>query len=200
MSRYDHALNRKPEKEDASVRTFGFNDDVVSDFLRIRKNFPYFKLYVDEEVRISIIVEDPLCIFTGAYVHWYDRYILCNSVTGHRALCCEKLKNRIFRTACIIVNYKTGEVMPWCFGKRVFEKLQNLNDLTPLDTYDILVKRRGERFPIYDVGPCGETLWKSYPFVEKENILKQVAVYQRDIKDIIGVKLSPAQIHEIIIK
>lgn len=201
MSRYDHALNREPPEDKIRVQKFGF-DNASDDLLKLKKKFRYFRLQDGAEAKIGFVITDPQKMFAGAFVHWYEKYFLCNSTKEHKSFCCQRLESRIYRTACIIIKYgeNTNEVMPWCFGKRVFERLMEINEAYPLDSYDFIVKRRGGRFPIYDFQYLRKAKLLSESSQNKEVILTQAKIFQDDIDNILGQKLSSEEIKELITK
>lgn len=219
MNRYDHALNKSPEevhKNIERIQSFGFDneiDDIDRKLLRRRKRYPYFKLEPQQAARVGIVFEDPKIVFAGTHVHFHKRYFLCKSIPpddmgrGMQAPCCEKLKNRIFRAACILIIYtgnkkrmhlcESYEVIPWCFGKAVYNKLKALHDTFPIHSHDFMVRRTSDRLNIYDIMPCPEnSFWQNSK--EKESIIAEAERFRANIKDIIGDDLSIEEINELL--
>lgn len=223
MNRYDHALNKKLEeihKESDKIHCFGFNteiEDIESKFLKRRKKYPYFYLKPKETARAGIIFKDYKKVFASTFVHWHNkRYFLCKSIQkdsdgkGMRAICCEKLKYRNFRVACIIIlyeemqhsvmypiDYKIYKIVPWCFGKTVYQKLNNMNKQFPIHSHDFIIKRTNDRLPVYDIQACTTSFWQK--FNNKEEIITEAERFRENIKEILGEDLSIEEIRDLLI-
>jgi len=192
MSRYDHALNRIPKlKKSENVKVFGLDDHKFT-------KRPFYR----ESARIAIIINDPSKIFVGTYVHWYDHYFLCKSQKNYRAICCQKLQNRIYRIACVILKYNGAsyEIMPWCFGKSVFDSLKIINNTSPIGEHDLSVKRKPGKLNIYDIEPIPDSIWQNNKNYNKDKILLEADRYRGELKSYLGADLTNQEIENLLYK
>ena len=193
MGRYHILLNKTPEitpEENVIVRQFGFEQDFQSKYRETQKKQRLFHLNENERARIGIVHEEGRKdIFSGSAVHFYGRRrFFCKSTSHRTALCCSSTYtgNRpTLRVAVPIIQYPLAsqssdqgstmlgyEIMPWVFGKIIFNRIKEMNDTWPVEQFDMVVFTRTNNNPFnqYDIQPAGSSLWRRHN--DKELILQ----------------------------
>jgi hypothetical protein len=176
MSRYSIILKKSPKEieKERSEKIVQFGIDQDMDFKRMRT----FSLEEGKDARIGIVYSDPKTLFYGSKVHFHGTYrFFCKSTKTRIAPCCTfdyPGKRSTFRIATIIVHYPGGpvqqlmetpdnvRVLPWVFGKIMYNKLQEICKVHPVTEHDFILKcpRNGGLFKHYDVVPCQNLLWQ----------------------------------------
>ena len=97
--------------------------------------------------------------------------------TAHRvAICCSSTYSGNHPTLRIAVpiiqytqfnkitdTYQGYEIMPWIFGKIIFNLIREMNETWPVDQYDLFVtKINNNPFNQYDVQTAGPSIWRQH--------------------------------------
>jgi hypothetical protein len=207
MSRYTIILRKPPEIEagSASILQFGFDKEIT---LKTKYKPKSFYLLEKEKARIGFICEndqDAKTIFFGSKVHFYGKHkFFCKSITApggltQKAICCTNLPT--IRVGTIIVRYSLNqepEVMPWVFGKIMFDKIKDLHYRAfPIDKHDYeLTTSNRTAYKTYDIMPYPESLWPSMP--EKQRILEKTWYLRKIIKSYIAEDLNEEEIRRVV--
>ena len=64
------------------------------------------------------------------------------------------------------------EIMPWVFGKIMFNRIKEMNDIRPVEQFDLFVSTRTNNNPFsqYDIQSAGSSFWRQRS--DKELILQ----------------------------
>ena len=135
MDRYHILLNKFPEpipEENTKVHQFGFEQDFQSKYKEPQKKQRIFHLNENERAQIGFVHEErQKNIFSGSAVHFYGkRRFFCKSTASRTAICCSSGSRSTLRIAVPIIQYDIRgavinyEIMPWVFGKIIFNKIK----------------------------------------------------------------------------
>jgi hypothetical protein len=195
MGRYHILLNKIPEvtpEENIKVRQFGFEQDFQSRYKETQKKQRLFHLNVNERTRIGIVHEEGRKdIFSGSTVHFYGRRrFFCKSTSHRTALCCSSTysgNHPTLRIAMPIIQYGgrdlalleqhtalNYEIMPWVFGKIIFNRIKEMNNISPVEQFDLFVSTNtnGGPFNQYDIQLAGSSFWRQRSDNDKKLILQ----------------------------
>lgn len=203
MNRYDHALGKDPDDIEKAEKVVVFGIDSNQLMISNKYRGPYFRIGRDPQ-RIGILFTDSDHVFTSTYVHYHKAvgYVICDSVPNHQAECCDvfKLNKRVLRVACPVIVYqdhlessqerlrKRHTVMPWVFGKKVFDLIKEIHKVFPLDQNDYIVCNNGKGFPDYSIQAVGFCKWVD-PRCKNKYLLKCDEL-NKNMKAIIGQDFS----------
>jgi hypothetical protein len=180
MGRYHILLNKIPEippEENVKVHQFGFEQDFQSRYKETQKKQRLFHLNGDERARIGIVHEEGRKdIFSGSAIHFHGRRrFFCKSTSHRTALCCSSTysgNHPTLRVAVPVIRYsqlsqtaniyQDYEIMPWVFEKIIFSRIKEMNDIQPVDQFDLFVFTRTSNNPFnqYDIQSAGNSLWR----------------------------------------
>jgi hypothetical protein len=212
MGRYEiaKAVFKNPEElkllpKKSSIKYFGFDDPLAFGTEYLRKAKTYY-CPAGTKKKVGIVFKDPAHLFVGGKVHWFGRqYFLCKRGTDSTCICCEATAPHpaTWRMACIIVVYNSEDdysVLPWVFGRRVYEGLDNLNKIAPLQFNDFTLEKGSEQdhynpWKVYSSHGSSSSLWQTY---HREDVLRLAEPHFMNLKSCIGVNLSISQIQELI--
>ena len=222
MSRYDLLLNRKsttPAPQSESIE-FGFEDEILSP----KKKYSFY-LKPRERVQVSLIFNNPSRLFMATKAHFYgSNKFLCKSTSNRKAICCSSNypgNKPVLRIATILYIAPISKlerfispepiVLPWVFGKTVYNRLKSLHDDLDLSKYDFLIEHEGDiqknRFSCqYRISPIAsqpntpapfiESSWKNHP--DLDQILGKVQTISENIKSYIALDLEEHRIRDTI--
>jgi hypothetical protein len=159
---------------------------------------------------VGILFDDPSSIFYCSKVHYFKTHrFFCKSTPDRRGICCLRDypgRKPVLRIATIVVQYyapqTTGpedKVLPWVFGTMFFDKLKQLNEIFPVDKYDILVKCPNDaayRFKNYELTSASKALWQNSE--SKNRILEVHSHLKRNIRSYFAEDYSDDDISSII--
>ena len=202
MGRYSIILKKSPEevsKRLHSVSQFGFDQDINS-WGKKRA----FYLNQGEVASVGIVFDDSSSLFYGSRVHFFKGHkFFCKSVNNHLASCCQVGK-ATFRIATIVIkNHRKTEpdtitVLPWVFGKIIYERLRETSNLFPIDRYDIILKRPTNTTPFaqYEIQAGLISVWQESEM--KPRILELHSHLKSGIRSYLAEDYTEDQIQEVI--
>ena len=219
MNRYDILLNKIPEitsEETITVHQFGFEQDFQSKYKETQKKQRLFYVNNGETARIGIIHEEgQKDIFSGAMVHFYGkRRFFCKSTASRISICCSSTYsgNRpALRIAVPIIQYSLNllqqriqpgtppgyEILPWVFGKIIYGRIKEMNDMWPVDQVDLFISNTNNNpFNQYVLESGGDSLWRQFP--DKELILQSANSLRQNIMSYIAEDLNENVIESLL--
>ena len=210
--RYEILLNKIPEsipEEKTKVHHFGFEQDFQARHRQAQeKKQRIFYLAEGERARIGFVHEEGFKnIFSGAFVHFYGkRRFLCQSNQQHKAICCTHEysgKNPSLRIAVPIIQYadirgeRHFEIMPWIFGKVIYNTMKDWGSRWSADTHDLtIIAKEHFNFNMYDIIPAGDSLWRH--FTNRDRILLEASDLRENIMPFLGEDLDESSIESIL--
>jgi hypothetical protein len=211
---------------DDTLEGVSFRVDDTLEGVSFRVPAPYWPP-TEELNRVGIIFKDPNHIFVGTNIHYYNGvFFLCKSTKFNRAICCSVINpawnqqrpyfyrkivcpiviyhNQILPTPYTdwskrgIKNYKY-EIAPWIFTNSTFKDINTLNNLSPINSNDFLLKRRDVRAKAWDINSCPDSnnLWQDDPTI-KEQVLRASTVIFKNLKNYLGQDLNDLQIKSLL--
>lgn len=153
--------------------------------------------------RVGIVFKDPAHLFIGAKVHFSGSYFLCKKGDDRRDHLCCTTGAPSMRMACVLAIFDQNEnytVMPWVFGKRVYQQLNELNNIAPLQYNDFMLKKNRveERYIPWEVYACHGTAVSLWQSKYEENVLRLAEPNFNNLKSYLGQDLSDTEIRELI--
>ena len=204
MSRYSIALKKRVEKEKLSSEPlqFGIEHDLNKRFEQTKDKLRTFYLLPNEIAQVGIIFQVPNLMFQGFKVHYYGPHkFFCKSTPNQKAVCCThnySAKNPSFRIATILARYSRDElfsIIPWTFGKIMFNRLKDLNTECPLDIHDFRISSSENR-TLYNLSALGPSIWQQSD--TKERIIANANAIKANIKAYIAEDLDIGAIENIV--
>jgi hypothetical protein len=216
MGRYHILLNKIPEippEENVKVHQFGFEQDFQSKYKETQEKQKTFYLNRDDvRARIGIVHEEERKdIFSGSAVHFYGkRRFFCKSTAHRVAICCSSTYSGNHPTLRIAVpiiqytqfnkiadTYQGYEIMPWVFGKIIFNLIREMNETWPVDQYDLFVtKINNNPFNQYDVQTAGPSIWRQHS--DKVLILQRADSLRQNMMPHIAEDLDESAIETLL--
>jgi hypothetical protein len=212
MDRFKIAINKNRKQlppKSAEIVSFGF-DAVLRSGQSITKIMPPYRLDSGITVRVGIVFQDPKHMFTASKVHYHNRtFFLCKSTENQKALCCTAgnygaEKTRPYRRIiCPIVIYgarqEIQEVRPWVFGNSAFRKLNEINQIRPLNTNDFFLQKSAQPMDPWDIQPCsgGVSLWQQ-DVITRDRVLGMAVPIFDHRQEYLGKDLSNFEMSQLL--
>lgn len=212
MGRYHILLNKTPEVtpvvENKKIHQFGFEQDFQSKYKETQKKQRLFRLNDNESARIGFVHEEGRKdIFSGASIHFHGRTrFFCKSTSHRTALCCSSTyagKHPTLRIAIPIIRYselgQSHDIMPWVFGKTMFNLIKEMNDIRSVDQYDLTVSNRTSLNPFSHYGiqiAPEDSLWRQLS--NKELILQNANALRQNIMPYLAEDLDENAIEAVL--
>jgi hypothetical protein len=206
-----------PPPKSAEVVSFGF-DAVLRSGESILKVIPPYRLDPGITVRVGIVFQDPrpdrstncqVPMFTASKVHYHNRtFFLCKSTEQEKAICCTagnygaERSKPYRRIVCPIVIYRQQEIQevrPWVFGNSAFRKLDEINQMRPLNTNDFFLQKSAQTMDPWDIQPCsgGVSLWQR-DGITRDRVLGMAVPIFDHRREYLGKDLSNFEITQLL--
>ena len=196
MDRYKIALKKKPPEEPkAKVEAFGFEGlgHELNDRADLNRRRPLYCEPGGNVGRVGIISNDLQHMFIAGQAHFFNRaYVLCE-----HGDCC-KIENPNQRIACCLIVYDQGaiedsRIVPWVFGRTVYDKLKGVNNVDRIDQNDFNLSR--SRLGPYHVWepqlvPMATSIWQSTSPAVKDRLLRRASTVAENLTEFIGRPLT----------
>jgi len=193
MDRYKIALKKKPSEEPKPiVESFGFEgvEHELNDRADFNRRRPLHCEPGARVGRVGIIAEDLEHIFIAGQAHFFNRaYVLCD-----HGDCC-KIEKPMQRIACCLViydqvNMDDSRIVPWVFGRIVYNKLKEINGFCRLDQNDFHLGRSSEGpYHVWEPRVVADptSLWQNHaPEQYKSRLLRRVSTITEHLSEYIG--------------
>lgn len=182
----------------SDMETFGFENENIQGGL-----FEKYKGKKGETHRIGLVYTDPKLMFSGAKIHFKDRYFICK-----KGKCCEILGPARWRVGALVVKYATDrngnpkkpfgfDIYPWVFGEQTYAKLKSANSEFSLTNHDIKITCDNDEYQHLNINACQESIWTSKEEL-KTAVLSQAKPYWESLKRTIASDLSVEEINELL--
>ena len=145
----------------SEILTFGFEKEDIKGGI-----WDKYKGKKGEVHRAALIFTDPKAMFSGAKIHFHQRFFLCKN-----GICCDRLGSPKYRIGVVLLKYSTDRLgalqkpfeyslLPWIFSEPNFVRLKTLNNEFPLTTHDVQISCTNEEYQHLDITPCKESVWQ----------------------------------------